>query len=165
MGQALQTVNFFKQNITGGAFEALAPGTNDSATFFNVPQGSGPYLAEIWGGDDAHVAELSLTASRFHDQTFGIRLAVPSGAALAPTTRPSLLSPAGFDQPIFPSNVLTVQANGTAADNVNVTIELYYPNLPGIDGRYATSTQVRSTMKKIGRASCRERVWIWVGGE
>ena len=149
MGQALQTINFFKQNITGGAFEALAPGTGDSATFFNVPQGSGPYLAEIWGVDDAHVAELSLTASRFHDQTFGIRLAVPSGAALAPTTRPSLLSPAGFDQPIFPSDVLSVQVNGTAADNVNCTIQLYYPNLPGIAGRYATSQQVRATMKNL----------------
>lgn len=149
MGQALQTVNFFKQNITGGAFEALAPGTNDSATFFNVPQGSGPYLAEIWAVDSASVAEFSLTASRFHDQTFGIRLACPSGAALAPTTRPSLLSPAGFDQPIFPSDVLSVQVNGTAADNVNLTIQLYYPNLPGIDGRYATSAQVRATMKNL----------------
>jgi len=149
MGQALQAVNFFKQNITGGAFEALAPGTNDSATFFNVPQGSGPYLAEIWGVDDAHVAEIALTASRFHDQTFGIRLAIPSGAALAPTTRPSLLSPAGFDQPIFPSDVLSVQVNGTAADNVNVTLMLYYPNLPGIDGRYASSQQVRGLMKNL----------------
>jgi len=149
MGQALQVVNFFKQNITGGAFEALAPGTNDSATFFNVPQGSGPYLAEIWGVDSASVAEISLTASRFHDQTFGIRLAIPSGAALAPTTRQSLLSPAGFDQPIFPSDVLSVQVNGTAADNVNVTLMLYYPNLPGIDGRYATSAQVRAQMKNL----------------
>lgn len=149
MGQALQVVNFFKQNLTGGAFEALAPGTNDSATFFNVPQGTGPYLGEIWGVDSASVCELSLTASRFHDQTFGIRLAVPSGAALAPTTRPSLLSPAGFDQPIFPSDVLSIQANGTAADNVNVTLMLYYPNLPGIDGRYATSSYVRASMKNL----------------
>jgi hypothetical protein len=149
MGQALQVVNFFKQGLTGGAFEALAPGTNDSATFFNVPQGSGPYLAEIWGVDNASAAELSFTASRFHDPTFGIRLAVPSGASLAPTTRPSLLSPAGFDQPIFPSDVLTVQVNGTAADNVNVTLMLYYPNLPGIAGRYATSQQVRSQMRNL----------------
>jgi hypothetical protein len=149
MGQALQVVNFFKQNLTGGAFEALAPGTNDSATFFNVPQGTGPYLSEIWAVDSASVCEISLTASRFHDQTFGIRVAVPSGAALAPTTRPSLVSPAGFDQPIFPSDVLTVNANGTAADNVNVTLELYYPNLPGIDARLATSNQVRSTMKNL----------------
>lgn len=149
MPAALQTVTFFKQNITGGAFESLAPATGDSATFFNVPQGSGPYLAEIWGVDDAHVAEISLTASRFHDQTFGIRTAIPSGAALAPTTRPSLVSPAGFDQPIFPSDVLTVQVNGTAADNVNVTLQLYYPQLPGIDARLATSQFVRQNLKNL----------------
>ena len=149
MPPALQCVNFFKQNLTGGAFEALAPGTNDSATFFNVPQGSGPYLAEIWGVDSASVCEFSLTASRFHDQTFGIRLACPSGAALAPTTRPSLLSPAGYDQPIFPSDVLSVQVNGTAADNVNLTALLYYPNLPGIDGRYASPQFVKGAMKNL----------------
>jgi hypothetical protein len=149
MPAALQTVTFFKQNITGGAFEALAPATGDSATFFNVPQGSGPYLAEIWGVDSASACEFALTASRFHDQTFGIRLACPSGAVLAPTTRPSLLSPAGFDQPIFPSDVLTVNVNGTAADNVNMTMQLYYPDLPGIAARFATSSYVRGDLKNL----------------
>jgi hypothetical protein len=149
MPAALQTVNIFKQNLTGGAFEALAAGTGDSLTFFNVPQDTGAYMAEIWAVDNASPCELSLTASRFHDQTFGIRVAVPSGALLAPTTRPSLLSPAGFDQPIFPSDVLAVSANGTAADNVNVTVQLYYPNLPGIDARLATSAYVRSSMKNL----------------
>jgi hypothetical protein len=149
MPAALQTVTFFKQNLTGGAFEALAAASGDSATFFNVPQGSSCYMAEIWGVDNASPCELSLTASRFHDQTFGIRLAVPSGALLAPTTRPSLLSPAGFDQPIFPSDVLTVQANGTAADNVNVTLQLYYPDLPGIAARLTTPAFVRNAMKNL----------------
>jgi hypothetical protein len=149
MAAALQTVTFFKQNLTGGAFEALAPATGDSATFFNIPQDTGAYLAEIWGVDNASPCELSLTASRFHDQTFGIRLAVPSGALLAPTTRPSLLSPAGFDQPIYPSDVLSIQANGTAADNVNCTLQLYYPNLPGVMPRLATSAFVRQNTRNI----------------
>lgn len=149
MPAGLQVVNFFKQGLTGGAFEALAPGTQDSATFFNIPQGSGAYLAEIWAVDNASACELSLTASRFHDQTFGLRLAVPSGATLAPTTRPSLVSPAGYDQPIFPSDVLSIQANGTAGDNVNVTGLLYYPNLPGIAGRYASPAFVRGAMKNL----------------
>lgn len=149
MPAALQTITVFKQNLTGGAFEALAAASGDSLTFFNVPQGSGAYLSEIWAVDNASPCELSLTASRFHDQTFGIRLAVPSGALLAPTTRPSLLSPAGFDQPIFPSDVLAVSANGTAADNVNVTIQLYYPDLPGIDARLTTPAYVRADMKNL----------------
>lgn len=149
MPAALQTVTAFKQNLTGGAFEALAAATGDTLTFFNVPQGSNPYIAEVWGVDSASACEFSLTASRFHDQTFGIRLACPSGAVLAPTTRPSLLSPAGFDQPIFPSDVLTAQVNGTAADNANLTMLLYYPDLPGIAARFATSAYVRANMKNL----------------
>lgn len=149
MAQALQVVNFFKQGLAGGAFEALAPGTGDSATFFNVPQGSGPFLAEVWAVDSAHAMEVSLTASRFHDQTFGIRAAVASGASLAPAGRPSLISPAGFDQPIYPSDVLTVSVNGTAADNANVSMLLYYPDLPGIEGQYASPQQVRSLLRNL----------------
>jgi len=149
MAAALQTVTFFKQGLTGGAFESLAPATGDSATFFNIPQNTGAYLAEIWAVDNANPCELSFTASRFHDQQFGIRTAVPSGALLAPTTRPVNVSPAGFDQPIYPSDVLTVQANGTAADNVNVTIQLYYPNLPGVMPRLATTAFVRQNTRNL----------------
>lgn len=154
MPAALQTVTFFKQNLTGGAFEALAPATGDSATFFNVPQNTGPYLAEIWAVDNASPCEVELTASRFHDQVQGIRFAVPSGALLAPTTRPSLLSPAGFDQPIFPSDVLSISANGTAADNVNVTMQLFYPELPGIDARLASSGWVKQNVKNLAGIRC-----------
>lgn len=149
MPAALQVVNFFKQGLTGGAFEALAPGTGDSATFFNVPQGSNCFMGEIWAVDSANPMEVSLTASRFHDQSFGIRLACPSGAVLAPTTTPSLLSPAGFDQPIYPSDVLTVNVNGTAADNANVTFVLYYPDLPGIQARFANSGYVKQHLKNL----------------
>lgn len=149
MPAALQVVNFFKQNLTGGAFEALAPGTGDSATFFNVPQGSNAFMAEIWAVDDAHACEISIYASRFHDQVYGIRAEVTSGAALAPTKRAVNVSPAGYDQPIFPSDVLTVQANGTAADNVNVTFVLYYPDLPGVAANLASSDQVKAAIRNL----------------
>src|SRR5688572_20884203 len=135
---ALQVVNAWDQNITGGAFEALEPGTGDSFTFFNVPQGSAAYLAEVWGVDDASPAEISIKASRFHDQVFGIRARIPDGDLVAPTDRSTLLFPPGFDQPIFPSDTLTVEVNGTAADNVNVTLVLYYADIPGIAARLAS---------------------------
>jgi hypothetical protein len=142
MPQGQQVVTFFKQSLTGGAFEALAPGTGDTATFFNVPQGSLAYISEVWGVDDAHLCELSLTASRFHDQVFGIRSSIPSGASLAPAKRMSNVSPSGIDQPIFPSDVLTVQANGTASDNVNVTLCIYYADIPGVAARLGTYEEI-----------------------
>jgi hypothetical protein len=144
MPAGLQVATFFKQNIAGTANEALAPGTGDSATFFNVPQGSQAFLAEVWAVNNASPMDLSLVASRFHDQQSGVVYKVPDGATLAPPERPTLLSSPGIDQPIFPSDVLTVQVDGTAADDVNVTLVYYYRDIPGIAARLARYDTVKS---------------------
>lgn len=149
MPAGLQLLNFFKQSLTGGALEALAPGTGDSATFQNVPQGTGAYLADVRGVDDASPCEFSLTASRFHDQLLGIAGWVPSGATLAPPNRPVSISPPGFDQPIYPSDVLEVRALGQANDNVNVSMLVYYPELPGINAQLRTVDAVRAAMVNL----------------
>jgi len=150
MPAGLQTVSFFKQTLAaGGSFEALAPATGDSATFFNVPQDSLPYLAEVWGVDDASAALISLHGTRFHDQSVGMLFAVPPALTQNSGFISSLGSPAGADQRIYPSDVLTVSANGTNGDNVNVTIILYYPNLPGISARLYTWDAIRSNIKYL----------------
>lgn len=149
MPPALQTVTFSKVSLTGGAFEAISPISGDSATFFNVPQGSAAYIAECWAVDNLHACEISVTASRFHDQVYGIRSAVTSGAATAPVNRSQCIQPLGVDQPIFPSDVLSVQANGTAADDVIVTMILYYPDIPGIAARLASYDYVKSNTKNL----------------
>jgi hypothetical protein len=148
MPQGLQTLTFSKVSITGGAFEALSPIGTDSATFFNVPQGSMAYLAEAWAVDNLHACEISITASRFHDQVYGIRGAVTSGAT-APVNRSVPISSIGIDQPIFPSDVLSVQANGTASDDVIVTLLIYYQDIPGIKARLATYDYVKSNTKNV----------------
>ena len=114
MAQGLQLVTFAKVAISGTNFEAVSPISGDSATFFNVPQGSVAYLAEVWATDNLNACEVSVTASRFHDQTYGIRASITSGATTAPVNRAVCISPIGLDQPIFPSDVLSVQVNGTA---------------------------------------------------
>jgi hypothetical protein len=73
MPQGLQVVNFYNQDLGGTTAVALTPGTGDTSTFFNVPQGSVAYLAELWAVNNAHLSEIYFTASRFHDQVFGIR--------------------------------------------------------------------------------------------
>lgn len=151
MGAALQVINLFKRNLTGGAFEALAAGTGDSLTFQTVGDPSQPagWLAEIWGADSAHVAEFSFTASRWHDQTFGLRMAAPAASSFAPSTSPVNLSPLGFDQPVYSADVLSAKVNGTAADNVNACCVVYYPNLPGVDFHGVTSDYVRGNLKNL----------------
>lgn len=149
MPQALQVLNLFKQGLTGGAFEALAPGTGDSLTFQNVPQTSQSYFAEVWAVDDASPAELSFYASRWHDQQFGIRMEVPDGSTWAPVNRAVNVLPGGVVQPIFPSDVLFPRVNGTAADNVSVTALIYYEDLPGIDARLMSYAALGSAYKNL----------------
>jgi hypothetical protein len=149
MPQGLQTLTFSKVAITGGAFEALSPIGTDSATFYNVPQGSVAYLAEVWGTDNLHAMEVSITASRFHDQVYGIRGSVSSGASSAPINRAYCISPIGIDQPIFPSDVLSVQVNGTASDDAIVTLLIYYQDIPGISARLATYEYVNAHTKNL----------------
>lgn len=149
MGAALQIINAFKASLTGGAFEALTAGTGDSFTVQNVPQDAPAYLAEVWGANSAHAYELSVVASRFHDQQFGIRMSGTNSGGLAPAGRSTLLSVAGADQRLYPSDVMTVQVNGTAADAVNATLLVYYSNLPGISARLATWDWVSSMTKNL----------------
>lgn len=151
MPPALQVVNFFKHSLTGGAYEVLTPGSDDSNTFQAFTPATKAFLADIRGVDTAHKCEFSLTASRFHDQVLGIVGWVPSGAALAPVNRPVSISPPGYDQPIYPSDVLKVRALGTASDAVNLSLILYYADLPGISAKLRTSQAVKAaTVNLVG---------------
>jgi hypothetical protein len=149
MPQGLQTLTFSKVAISGSAWEALSPIGTDSATFYNVPQGSVAYIGEIWGTDNLHACEVSITASRFHDQVYGIRGSISSGATAAPVNRAFNMSPIGIDQPIFPSDVLSVQVYGTASDDCVVTLLIYYMDIPGIHARLATYDYVKAHTKNL----------------
>lgn len=151
MPAALQVVNFFKQNCAGTTFEALTPGTGDSNTFQDFTPGTGAYLADVSGVDDDSPCEVSLIASRFHDQIEGIAGWIPAGTSLSPAGRSTSVSPPGFDQPIYPSDVLTVQVKCTAADNVNVALSLFYSDLPGIAAKLRNWDAVKAaTVNLVG---------------
>lgn len=144
MPAGLQVLNFFNQDLGGTTAVALTPGTGDSATFYNVPQGSVAWLGECWAVDSATKAEIYLTASRFHDQVFGIRACVPVGTSMAPSGASTRIFGIGIDQPIYPSDVLTVSAIGADNDKVNVTIVAYYADIPGIAARLETYEGVKA---------------------
>ncbi len=154
MPQGLQTLTFAKLNITGTNFEAVSPITGDSATFFNVPQNSQMYMAELWAAISGNACEVSVTASRWHDQVYGIRGEVTSGATTAPINRAQNLSPIGVDQPIFPSDVLSVQVKGTGNDEFVATLIIYYHDLPGISARLATYDYVKMHTKNLVGINC-----------
>jgi hypothetical protein len=144
MPHGLQVINAYNQDLGGTTAVALTYGTGDSGTFFNVPQGSVAWLGECWAVDDATKASIYLTASRFHDQQFGIRGSVPAGSTLAPASAMTKIFGVGIDQPIYPSDVMTIWAAGADNDKVNATVVVYYEDIPGIAARMASFEEVRS---------------------
>src|SRR5512146_3257147 len=149
MGAALQVINAYNQDLGGTGFVALTAGTGDSFTFQTVPgAGDGPvgWLAEIWGSNSAHVCEYSIYATRFHDQTYGIRMASPAATSFAPTTTPVNLSPLGFDQPVYSADVLTVRASGAVNDKATMSVIAYHPDLPWVDFHGVSSGHVCQIM-------------------
>jgi len=145
---ALQVINYFKQSLSGSAFEDLTPGTGDPTTFGTFQSGRA-WFADIRGVDDANAAEISIIAPEMHDQIEGIAGWVPKGSDLAPPNRAISISPPGLDEPIVPAESITVRALGTASDNVNVTLVVYYDDLPGISLEARTYESVRASLAHL----------------
>lgn len=154
MGKCLIGTHSFKQNITGGAFEALAAATGDSLAIPNFVQGSRAELLEMWGGNSANACEYDLRSPDFHDNTRGIRVAQMFNPTLSGADGdPQLLLPSYVRQPLYASDTLTAEVNGTATNNVALAFLAYFENLPGaeqnlyrwdeIEGRVVNTLGVR----------------------
>jgi hypothetical protein len=153
MGKCLQVTHALKQNITGGgSFEALSAGTGDSFSVPNFAQGSRASLLEVWGGISAHAGEFDIRSPDFHDNTRGLRMAYTFNPTLSGADGdPQLLLPPRVVQPLYASDVLTVEVNGTNTDNVALDYLAYYENLPGADQRLMNWTEVQArTIDNLG---------------
>jgi hypothetical protein len=144
MPRAVQLINAFKQNITGGAFEALAAGTGDSLTVANFRDGSRATIDEIWSGTKTSVASFDIRSPRMHDNVRGLRMTQQFNPTLSgPDGNPQILFPGVAQQPVYKSDVLTCEVNGTAADNTNLAFLVDYEDLPGIAARLATWQEIQ----------------------
>src|SRR5262249_36847119 len=124
-------------NITGGAFENLTPGSGDTFTVRSFADGSRAWLEELWGLGAEHTAQFSLKSPRMHDQGRGILLAVPSGAETGQDPeKPPHLVPAPLGSPVYQSDTLSLQVNGTANDDVLFAYTIHYEDLPGSDAQF-----------------------------
>ena len=144
MGSVLTSISAFKQGLTGGAFEALTACTGDSlaALFFSAD--SGAYVEEIISGNSTQKMEVAVFSPRFGDNQFGMRLQhMFNPTQAAPVGPPQWLMPRELDIPLFPSDVLNVQVNApAAAGNANVSLQVYYVNVPGAGQRLAGWQQI-----------------------
>lgn len=156
MPPVLTSIGTFKQSITGGAFEALAATTKDSLTVIAYPDGSNAYVEEVWSGNSANKMEVAIFSPRFGDNQFGLRLQHQFNPTLSGADGdPQLLLPQELDIPIYSTDLLNVQVNGTATNNVDVVLQVYYENINGAGQRLATWEQVKSLIALANQTQSR----------
>jgi len=139
MGRCLIGSHFFKQNLTGGAFEALAAGAGDQLAVPNFTPGTRAYLLEAWGANSAHAGDFGLRSPSFHDNTRGIRMAYDIKPAAGD---PNFILPWKVRQPLYASDVMVAETSATAADNAAYDILAYFEDLPGADQRLLSWPEV-----------------------
>jgi hypothetical protein len=132
MGRCLQAVHAFKQNITGGAFESLAAGTGDSLAIPDFGAGTKAVLLEAWGANSANACDFGIRSPNMHDNTRGLRMAYDFAPTIAGTQdRPQVLTPPYVRQPLYRTDTLTVEVNGTATNNVQCDQLWYFDDQTG----------------------------------
>lgn len=150
MPPVLTSIGAFKQNITGSAFEALAACTGDSLTIIDFPENNAAYIEEIISGNGSSKMEVAVFSPRFGDNQYGLRLQHMFNPTLSGVDgEPQLLLPRELDIPVYSTDLLNVQVNGTANDEANIVLQLYYENIQGAGQRLATWEAIRG---QIGRA-------------
>jgi hypothetical protein len=156
MAPVITSIGAFKQSLTGGAFEALAANTGDSLSIIDFPDPAAAYLEEVIAGSSATKMEVAIFSPRFGDNQTGLRLQQMFNPTLSGADGvPQLLMPRTLDIPVYSTDLLNVQVNGTAADNSNVVLQLYYENIQGAGQRLATWDQVRPLIAQPDRAYAR----------
>lgn len=156
MPPVITCINAFKQSLTGSAFEALAAATGDSLSIIDFPDESAAYVEEIAAGNSASKMEVAVFSPRFGDNQYGVRLQQMFNPTLSGADGvPQLLLPREVDIPVYSTDTLNVQVNGTASDNANVTLQLYYENIRGAGQRLATWEQIKPLIMQPGAYASR----------
>lgn len=144
MGLALETILGYNGNLTGSTtFDALTAGANATFTVRSFVDGSNAYLEDVFANNDDSIFQLSIKSPRMHDQVKGLLLA---GTNLSTTNEqvwsPQPLLQGRHVQRLYSTDVLSVTANGTAADVMNAAFNVRYENLGGISARLVTYEQI-----------------------
>lgn len=142
-GPLLKVVHAFKQNLTGGAFEALAAGSGDSLVVDDQQPGSTAQIVEVWGSDSAHVCDFGIRSPNFPDNTRGLRLAYQPKPAAG---NPQLLFPKWSKQPLVKADTLVAEVNGTAADNVGLDFLAYFTGATGAQQRLVSWAEIEASI-------------------
>lgn len=125
----------------GAAFVALTVNTGDTFTVPNFNGNSPAYLVSAFSFS-VGAGVYRIRSPRLHDQVQGIRM-----QRLAAFSAP--LTPPGPLQPLYPSDVLTEEVTGDAANNVIAGHLNFFQDLPGVNARLYNWSDIRSIIRNV----------------
>jgi hypothetical protein len=153
MGRALVLTTASKANTTGGTFaDTLTANTNDALAVANFNDGEANLL-EMWGNDSTSTMEVQMIYTRpqsTHDQSHGLRVqnaSLLAGQAAKVGAQEYLPGKVGFQ--LYKSDTAVVQVTSTAADNVAVSWNILYDDLPGAAGVFISPSQAAQLQNSI----------------
>ena len=127
--------------VNAAAFAAATPIGGPTFAVRDFPETAGARLEDVWG-DQATQQIIRIRSPRMHDSSNGLRIAAPAGVTRA-------LLPHETEEPMFPSDVLTVESAGTAAEVDLIGLMMYYRDLPGIQARLETWDAIKPRVAHI----------------
>lgn len=146
MGAAIETVSGYANpaTTTAGTYFALTAQSGQSFAIRATPTAEAGMMLSP-SADFGVVGYLQIKSPRMHDFTIGTTFAVAANSA------GNALEPLGgpwYDEPVWSTDVLTVQAT-TAASQAAATsylgmFDVYYPSIGGLNANVATWAQVES---------------------
>lgn len=125
----------------GAAFAALTVNTGDTFTVPNFNQGSPAYLVAGFSVS-VGAGTYRIRSPRLHDQVQGIRM-----QRLASYS--AFLTPPGPLQPLYPSDVLTEEVTGDAANNAIAGHLNFFQDLPGVSARLHSWPEIASAIRNV----------------
>src|SRR5437899_7411511 len=150
MPPLLTSIGTLKQNLSGSAFEALAAATGDSLSIPDFREGSRGFVEQVISANDAHKMEVAVYSPLFGDNQYGLRLQHqfnPTVSAAGGVSQ--LLLPDELDIPVYSTDTLNVQVNGTASDNAGVVLQVYYEDRPGAAQRLANWESIVNNIRSV----------------
>lgn len=127
----------------GASFTAMTAATGNSLTIRNADITQPVAIVQCWA-DVQGAGTVRIRSPRLHDNVQGIRLDTVVGDVVP-------LLPWGVGQPVLPQDTLTVEIIGsaTAGDIESLSMLVFYANLPGADGRFATWDEIAPRIRNV----------------
>lgn len=153
MPRAIVLTSASKASTSGGTFaDTLSANSGDSLSVANFQNGKAHFI-EMWGNDATSVMEGQIIYTRpqsTHDQSHGFRFqnaSLLAGQAAKVGAQEYLPGNVGFQ--LFKSDTATIQVTSTASDQVMVSYNILYDDLPGASGVFISPAQAAQLQNSI----------------